>query len=140
MADHLGKFELEHVPPHLVSLRVKGDVTSDDVDVVFDRIDVLVRQQPFWLLEIDLTELGQANLDARRTGAERIGKTPAYSAAFIGGSLAQRALATLFLKVSELFSGDREIAHKFIKEKAAARAWLLEEGRRRASASRREGE
>ncbi len=133
MAELSPRFELEHVPPNLVSLRFQGDLGSDDVHAVFERIEPWIAGKPFWLFEIDISGLAQASPEARRVAAERIGKTPAYAMALFGGSLAQRAIATLFLKVSELFSGSRDIAHKFVKDGTAARAWLLEEGRRRAS-------
>lgn len=136
VAELSDRFRLERVPPHLVTLAFEGDLGRDDVDAIFDRIEPWIAGQPFWLFEIDISRLGQASLDARRAAAERIGKTPAYAMALIGGSLAQRAIATLFLKLSELFSGNREIVHKFIKDGADARAWLLEEGRRRATRAR----
>jgi hypothetical protein len=130
------RFKLEHVPPHLVCLRFEGDVDSDDVLAIFERIEPWIAGQPFWLFEIDISALAQASQEARRAAAERIGHTPVYSMALFGGSLAQRAIATLFLKVSELFSGSRDVSTKFMKDGASARAWLLEEGRRRAAKAR----
>lgn len=131
MTELSDRFELERVLPHLVSLKFVGDLGVDDVHAVFERIERWVAGQPFWLFEIDISGLAQASTEARRAAAERIGKTPEYAMALFGGSLAQRAIATLFLKLSELFSGNRDVAHKFLKDGAAARAWLLEEGRRR---------
>lgn len=131
MAKLSDRHKLELVPPSLVVLEVEGDVGADDIDAIFGRIEPWVAGQPFWLFEVGISSLGQASPEARRAAAERIGKTPAYSMALIGGSLAQRAIVTLFLKVSELFSGNRDISHKFIKDAAAARAWLVQEGRRR---------
>jgi hypothetical protein len=131
VAELSDRFTLEHVPPHLVILRFEGDLGRDDVEAIFDRIEPWIAGKPFWLFEIDISRLGQSGVDARRAAAERIGKTPAYAMALTGGSLAQRAIATLFLKLSELFSGNREIVHKFVKDGADARTWLLEEGRRR---------
>lgn len=125
------RFELECVPPNLVSLRFQGDLGRDDIYAIFERIEPWIAGKPFWLFEVDISGLSQATQEARRAAAERIGKTPAYAMALCGGSLAQRALATLFLKVSELFSGNREIVHKFVKDRESARAWLLAEGRRR---------
>jgi hypothetical protein len=130
------RFELEHVPPQLVRLKVEGDLGGDDVHAIFERIEPWIAGQPFWLFEIDISRLGMASLEARRAAAERIGKTPAYAMALVGGSLAQRAIATLFLKLSELFSGNRDIAHKFLKDAASARAWLLDEARRRTARAR----
>lgn len=136
MAELSDRFRLEHVPPHLVSLKFEGDLGREDVEAIFDRIERWVAGKPFWLFEIDISRLDQAGVDARRAAAERIGKTPAYAMALCGGTLAQRALATLFLKLSELFSGNRDIVHKFVKDPADARAWLLEEGRRRTARAR----
>ena len=136
MTELSARFRLEHVPPHLVSLKFEGDLERKDVDAIFDRIEPWIAGQPFWLFEIDISALAQAGVDARRAAAERIGKTPAYAMALCGGSLAQRAIATLFLKLSELFSGNRDISHKFVKEPADARKWLLEEGRRRSARAR----
>jgi hypothetical protein len=127
------RFKLEHVPPQLVRLKFEGDLGGDDVHAIFERIEPWIKGKSFWLFEIDISRLGQASLEARRAAAERIGKTPEYAMALFGGSLAQRAVATLFLKLSELFSGNRDIAHKFVKDAAAAREWLLEEGRRRSA-------
>ena len=112
MTELSDRFELEHVPPQLVRLKVEGDLGGNDVHAIFERIE------------------------PRRAAAERIGKTPAYAMALVGGSLAQRAIATLFLKLSELFSGNRDIAHKFLKDAASARAWLLDEARRRTARAR----
>jgi hypothetical protein len=125
------RFTLEHVPPQLVRLKVEGELGGNDIHAIFERIEPWIENQPFWLFEIDISGLSQATVEARRAAAERIGKTPAYAMALVGGSLAQRALATLFLKLSELFSGNRDIAHKFLKDGPSARAWLLEEARRR---------
>lgn len=130
------RFKLEHVPPHLVCLRFEGDLGADDIAAVFERITPWIAAQPFWLFEIDISALGQADQEARRIAAERIGNTPPYSMALFGGSLAQRAIATLFLKISELFSGNQDVATKFVKDGATARAWLVEEGRRRAAKAR----
>ena len=125
------RFTLEHVPPQLVRLKVEGDLDGHDIHAIFERIEPWIAGQPFWLFEIDISGLTASSVEARRAAAERIGKTPAYAMALVGGSLAQRAMATLFLKLSELFSGSRDIAHKFVKDGPAARAWLLEEARRR---------
>lgn len=130
------RFQLEHVPPHLVRLKFEGDLGSDDVVAIFERIEPWIAGQPFWLFEIDISALKEASQEARRAAAERIGNTPPYSMALFGGSLAQRAIATLFLKVSELFSGSKDVSTKFIKDGESARAWLVEEGRRRAAKAR----
>jgi hypothetical protein len=130
------RFQLEHVPPHLVRLKFEGDLGSDDVIAIFERIEPWIAGQPFWLFEIDISALKDSSQDARRAAAERIGNTPPYSMALFGGSLAQRAIATLFVKVSELFSGSKDVSTKFIKDGESARAWLQEEGRRRAAKAR----
>lgn len=136
MAELSDRITLEHVPPNLVSLKFEGDLARGDIEAIFDRIDPWVAGKPFWLFEVDISRLGQAGVDARRAAAERIGRTPAYAMALCGGSLAQRAIATLFLKLSELFSGNRDIVHKFVKDRADARAWLQDEGRRRSARAR----
>ena len=130
------RFVLEHVPPNLVCLKVGGDVEGEEVQAIFERLEPWIKGQPFWLFEVDISGLRQASADARRTAAERIGKTPPYSLALYGGSLAQRAIATLFLKLSELFNGSRDISNTFAKDAASARAWLLEEQRRRSGKAR----
>lgn len=130
------RFQLEHVPPRLVRLKFEGDLGRDDVVAIFERIEPWIAGQPFWLFEIDISALKEASQDARRVAAERIGNTPPYSMALFGGSLAQRAIATLFVKVSELFSGSKDVSTKFIKDGEAARAWLLEEERRRVAKAR----
>jgi hypothetical protein len=127
------RHKLQHVPPHLVSLKVHGDLEADDILAIFGRIEPWIAGQPFWLFEVDITDLGQANPEARRTAAERIGRTPDYALALFGGSLAQRAIATLFLKLSELFSSGRDVSSRFVKDATTARTWLLDEGRRRAA-------
>jgi hypothetical protein len=131
------RFTLEHVPPNLVRLDMNGDVGGDDINAIFERFEPWIAGLPFWLFEVNISGLGQVSQEARRIAAERIGKTPGYAMALFGGSLAQRAIATLVLKLSELFSGSREVSHAFHKDAAAARAWLLEEGRRRSSRARR---
>jgi len=130
------RFELEQVPPNLVRLKVAGELGGEDIHAIFERIEPWIEGRAFWLFEIDISGLTQASVEARRAAAERIGKTPAYSMALVGGSLAQRALATLFLKLSELFSGSRDISHKFVKDGPSARAWLLDEARRRTAKGR----
>lgn len=108
-----------------------GDFDADVIHGLFDEIDELVGEQPFWLFQVDISELGHASPAARRAGAERIGKTPEYSLVLYGGGLAQRAVSTLFLKVAELFSGKRDVATKFAKDEEAAREWMDAERRRR---------
>jgi len=130
-------FELEFVPPRLIVLKMKGDFEGDAIHTLFDVIEQHIEGESFWLFEVDISELGHAHPSARRAGAERISKTPEYSMALYGGGLAQRAVSTIFLKVTELFSGDRDISNTFVKTQSQARTWLLEEGCRRASGSAR---
>jgi hypothetical protein len=132
----LQRHTLERVSPYLVRLGLVDDVSGDDIMAIFERLDPWVEGRPFWLFEVDISRLGQVSQEARRSAAERLGKTPGYAMALHGGSLAQRAIATLVLKLSELFSGSRDVSHAFIKDAAGARAWLLQEGRRRATKAR----
>lgn len=129
MSSH--EFPLELVEPRLVAIKLWGDFDGNAVHSLFDEIDTLIGEQPFWLCEVDISELGHANPSARRAVAERMGKTPEYSMALYGGGLAQRAISMLFLKVSELFGGNRDIVNKFHDDQPKARAWLREESRRR---------
>lgn len=124
-------FELEFVSPRLVRVKMMGDFEGDAIHKLFDVIDGHVKGEPFWLFEVDISELGHASPSARRAGAERIGLTPEYSMALFGGSLAQRAISMLFLKVAELFSGKRDVSNTFTKDQASAYAWLQEESKRR---------
>lgn len=133
MADLPENFKLEFVAPRLIRLKMSGDFAGDAIHQLFDVIDGHIKDQPFWLFEVDITDLGHADPSARRAGAERIGQTPEYSMALYGGGLAQRAVSMLFLKVAELFSGKRDISNTFSKDQRAARAWLEAESRRRMS-------
>ncbi|MCA9651681.1 MAG: hypothetical protein KC501_17335 [Myxococcales bacterium] len=127
-------FPLEHEPPYLIRITMAGDFDGDAIHALFDEIDQLIGEQPFWLFHVDISELGHASPSARRAGAERIGKTPGYSLVLYGGGLAQRAVSTLFLKVAELFSGGREVVTKFAKDRDAADEWIAAEQRRREAA------
>jgi hypothetical protein len=126
-------FELEFVAPRLIRLKMSGDFGGDAIHTLFDVIDGYIKDEPFWLFEVDISDLGHADPSARRAGAERIGQTPEYSMALHGGGLAQRAVSLLFLKVAELFSGKRDISNTFSKDQRSAQAWLETEARRRQS-------
>lgn len=116
---------------------MRGDVSGDDIHAIFERLEPWIKGLPYWLFDVDISGLGQVSLEARRIAAERLGKTPGYAMALHGGSLAQRAVATLVLKLSELFSGNRDVSNTFAKDAAAARAWLQQEDRRRSAKVRR---
>ena len=131
MTDLSEHFELELVSPRFIRVKVWGDFGGDVVHKLFDVIDEHVKDQPFWLFEADISELGHADPSARRAAAERIGQTPEYSLAIFGGGLAQRAVALLFLKVAELFATKRDVSHSFTKDQRAAAAWLQAEQERR---------
>lgn len=131
MSDLPENFELEFVRPCLIRLKMKGDFEGDAIHKLFDVIDGHIKDEPFWLFEVDISELGHASPSARRAGAERIAQTPEYSMALWGGGLAQRAVSMLFLKVAELFSGKRDVSNTFSKDRAAAERWLDAERVRR---------
>ncbi len=131
MHDLPDNFELEFVSPTLVAVKMMGDFDGDAIHILFDHIDQHIGGQPYWLFEVDISELGHASPSARRAGAERINKTPEYSMALYGGGIAQRAISLLFLKVAELFSRGKDISNTFSKTQPLAREWLLSEESRR---------
>ena len=115
---------------------MRGDFEGEAIHQLFDAIDQFVHDKPFWLFEVDISELGHSSPSARKAGAQRMGKTPDYAMALYGGGLAQRAVSGLFLKLIDLFTGSHDNSSKYLKDHATARAWLLAEQERRLSRGR----
>lgn len=133
-----GVYAIRFEPPRRLCVALLGDLPLEPIGRLFDRFDALVGREPYWLLEVDMTALGSADSPTRRLAAERIARLPPYSLAAYGGGFAQRALATLFFKATEILFRDRINRHKICGDGAEARAWLTaEEERLRAQVAAR---
>lgn len=124
-------FDLAFEPPYLVVLKVRRDIVESHVHDLFDVLDPLLKDQPFWLFEVEISDLGSAEAPARRAAVERMKRLPPYSMTVYNGSFMQRTIARLFFKAADLLTKGRGNMHEFSVDKQASREWLAAEVKRR---------
>lgn len=123
MSDEPQTTDFEYVEPHLVSVRFHGQLESEEVGRVFDRIEAAVTGKPFFLLEVIMTHISGVTPDARRVAAERLNLLPPRAIAVVGGSFAQRILAKLVLTASMMLQREKTEGSIF-DDQESARAFL----------------
>ena len=84
-------FPLEHEPPYLIRITMAGDFDGDAIHALFDEIDQLIGEQPFWLFHVDISELGHASPSARRAPRAAADAGSFSSSIAVSTSIATRA-------------------------------------------------
>jgi hypothetical protein len=116
---------LEFIEPRLVRVRFQGLVDLPEATRIYDFIESKVKDQPYFLNEYIIENLGGATPEGRGHAAARLKRLPQRAIAIIGGSFAQRTLGKLVLKASIMLdgSGKTNVGSTF-KTEGEAREWL----------------
>jgi len=117
--------ELEFIEPRCVRVQMRGQVDLEESTRIMDFIAAVVKDQPYFLYKVLISELDGATPDGRGQAADRLKDLPQRAIAIIGGSFAQRVLVNLVLKASIMLdrSAKNNVGSTF-KTEAEADTWL----------------
>jgi hypothetical protein len=126
--------DFEYVPPRLVSIRFHGTLDEDEARNVMEAIHASVSNEPYLLLEADMSKIDGATPEARKIAADRLDALPDRAIAVVGGSFAQRIIAKLVLTALAMLGRSGKSEARFFSDSQSARAWLYEYGARKDAA------
>ncbi|WP_266221608.1 hypothetical protein [Paraliomyxa miuraensis] len=122
MDDQRGEFRF--TPPNRGWIKVFGRVSEEQVsEVLRGAVDASVGL-PYFLMEVDISEMEGATPEARRVSAKFFHQMPPLAFAVLGGTFAQRTIAKLVLKASEMLLKDNKQVSAFFSDHESADKWL----------------
>jgi hypothetical protein len=124
----------EYVPPRLVSIRFQGTLDESEARAVMDAIESCVANEPYLLLEADMSQIDGATPEARKIAADRLDALPDRAIAVVGGSFAQRIIAKLVITALTMLGRSGKSEARFFSDSQSARAWLHEYAARKDAA------
>jgi len=114
--------EYRFVAPCTVQIKFHGKIDEAQARSLLGRAAERAVGLPYVLLEVDISEMAGASPESRRISAELLRSMPYRIIAVHGGSFAQRIIAKLVVKASEMLSDGRQIS-SFFEHEADAQAW-----------------
>lgn len=125
------RIEVSFKPPRLVSVVIHGNYDVPQANETFDRIDALVGQNDYFLLEVVMDHIAKTSAEARRVAAQRLQGLPRRVIAITGGSFAQRIAAKLVLTAALALDSKNTKGNRTpFRSSDEAQAWLIEAGER----------
>jgi hypothetical protein len=118
--------DFEYVPPRLVSIRFHGTLDEEESRAVMDAIETQVANEPYVLLEVNMSGIDGATPEARKIAADRLDALPERAIAIVGGSFAQRIIAKLVLTALSMLGKKGKNEARFFTDSESARTWLHE--------------
>lgn len=115
----------EFVEPCTGRIRLVGKVEAEDLRFLFDQLEEHIRGQPYFLLEVDMSDIDSTTPEARRLAAERLGRWQRHALAVVTSSFAGRMIAKLVLTANDMLNGGRTKSG-FFKDLDGARQWLAQ--------------
>jgi hypothetical protein len=91
-----------------------------------DAIESHVANEPYLLLEADMSHIDGATPEARKIAADRLDALPDRAIAVVGGSFAQRIIAKLVLTALSMLGRKGRSEARFFSDSQSARNWLNE--------------
>lgn len=123
----IGSINFEWVAPRYIRSASRGVLQEDETGMLLDEIEARVKGEPYFLWEVDVTELTGMDAAARRVTAERLRRLPDRAIAVVGAKFAQTILVKLVLTaVSMLDRTQRNNEVSFFANTEGASAWLNE--------------
>lgn len=116
--------EFRFTPPNKGWLKVYGKVSEDQIAEILKQAAEASSGLPYFLLEVDISEMDGATPEARRVTAKYFREMPPLALAILGGSFAQRTIAKLVLKAAQILQGENKDASDFFTDQQSAAAWL----------------
>jgi hypothetical protein len=126
MDDQRGEFHL--TAPNRGWLKVYGKVSEEQVTLVLQEAIEAAAGLPYFLLEVDISAMDGATPEARRASAKLFREMPPLAFAVLGGTFAQRTIAKIVLKASEMLQKDNGQVSAFFADSESARGWLESQG------------
>lgn len=121
----IGSISFEWAGPRFVRSRSKGELQHDETGALMEVIGEKVRGEPYFLWEVDVTELTGMTAEARRTCADHLRRLPDRAIAVVGGKFAQKILVKLVLTaVAMLDPSQRNNQVSFFSDSESAQRWL----------------
>ncbi len=121
----IGTITFEWVGPVSVRSKSRGVLQEDETSEFLDAVEAQVKDAPYFLWEVDVTELTGMTASTRRIVAERLQRLPDRAIAVLGAKFAQRTLAKLvFTAVAMLDRSGRINEREFFNDTESAQAWL----------------
>lgn len=128
--EKIGSINYEWVGPRYVRSTSRGELQEDETGLFLDEVEARIKDEPYFVWEVDVTELTGMDAAARRVCADRLRRLPDRAIAVVGGKFAQMILVKLVLTaVSMLDRRQRHNQMSFFPDSEAASAWLAEYGR-----------
>ncbi len=125
----IGSITYEWVEPRLVSASPRGKLQADDTQAFFEVVEARIQNEPYFLWEVNVSELDGMTASARRIAADSLVRLPDRAIAVVGGKFAEKILAKLVLTaVTILDSTPRNNQVSFFTDSDSARAWLHDYG------------
>ncbi|MEM9453238.1 MAG: STAS/SEC14 domain-containing protein [Myxococcota bacterium] len=117
--------DFEVLGPRFIHLGLHGKFTADEATAVFDAIEERVKDEPYFLLEVDMSDVKGASPESRRISAEKLGSLPPRAIAIVSQSFAQRMIAKLVLTAVSLLGDRHKNVSQYFSTQAEAHEWLL---------------
>jgi hypothetical protein len=133
----VGENSLRLEPPETVSARIRGVLNVEATRELLGAMRRLCEGKARIFLLGDISGLQGMPGDARKVAAELLLGIPVASTAIFGASFAQRVVATLADKTSNLIRGSSAYETRFFATEAQARAWLGQQRERGAPGKRK---
>lgn len=123
----IGSIHFEWLGPRSVRSRSSGELQEDETGAFMDAIEAMVKDEPYFTWEVDVSEVTGMTAAARRVCAERLRRLPDRAIAVVGGKFAQKILVKLVLTaVAMLDPTQRNNVVSFFPSSEDAQAWLLD--------------
>ena len=116
--------DFEVLGPRFIYLGLHGKFTADEATAVFDAIEEHVKGEPYFLLEVDMSDVKGASPESRRISAEKLGSLPPRAIAIVSKSFAQRMIAKLVLTAVSLLGDGKKNVAEYFSTREDAQQWL----------------
>ncbi len=125
MTDQQGTFEF--CPPNKARIKLHGKVGVEQIKRILEQVFDHADGQPFFLLEVDISEMNGATPQARELSAKFVRKMPPLAFGMIGGAFVQRTLSKLVLTATALLGGKHRQTSAFFATSEDATSWFEEQ-------------
>jgi len=123
----IGSINFEWVGPRYVRSKSSGELQEGETGLFLDAVEARVKDEPYFLWEVDVSDLTGMDAAARRVCADHLRRLPDRAIAVVGGRFAQTILVKLVLTaVSMLDRSQRNNQVSFFPNSEAASVWLNE--------------
>jgi hypothetical protein len=124
MTENHWQSTFEFTEPDMGRIRLVGNVDHEELDYIFQLLEDRVATRPYFLLEVNMSDIKGASPEARRLAAQRLGGWQQHALAVVTTSFAGRMIAKLVLTANDLLNRGRT-SSAFFKEGESAAQWLV---------------